>query len=242
MKHAPAPCSYVLKFATAMVLALACYELVESESIPTRSLLSLPRLDMALPLLLILALPNISYNLIINHSRHYIRFVAKVSDKHPVDFTYDWVKVNKFLQFSAYLVWYWLVIDMPLAERLAEIATLKRMTFAHLACGTYIFVLGLVLYFSVWAKLGVNGVCYGFKLGRPIKWVTGFPFNLGLRHPLYVGFTFIIMGLAVILIDRASAENGILLLSLVWSSYNISTGRTEEFSDESGKAEECLIE
>ena len=36
---------------------------------------------------------------------------------------------------------------------------------------------GQVLNAAVYRKLGKAGVYYGFKLGRPIPWETGFPFN-----------------------------------------------------------------
>ena len=32
-----------------------------------------------------------------------------------------------------------------------------------------------------------DGVYYGFKMGRPVPWSSAFPFNLGFRHPQYVG-------------------------------------------------------
>ena len=223
------------KLVSSIIICLVIFELIKSDTIATLSLFSIPKLNLALPVLFILAIPNISYYLIWNYSKQYVYFVKKVSNKHPVNFLFEWVKINKFFQFSTYLVWYWNVIETSFSERLFEIVSLRYMSLTHLVCGIYIFVLGLIIYFSVWAKLGVNGVCYGYKLGQPVKWVTGFPFNLGLRHPLYIGLTLIIMGLAVILIDKASAENGILLLSLIWSSYNISTGQTEEQSDKDKK-------
>jgi methylene-fatty-acyl-phospholipid synthase len=30
-------------------------------------------------------------------------------------------------------------------------------------------------------------VYYGPKLGHAVPWCTGFPFNLGVRHPQYLG-------------------------------------------------------
>ena len=45
---------------------------------------------------------------------------------------------------------------------------------------------------------------YGFKLGRPVGWATGFPFNAGFRHPQYVGSIVSQLGILLLLNSPAT--------------------------------------
>jgi len=67
-----------------------------------------------------------------------------------------------------------------------------------LAAGVILLVAGQVLNFSVFHRLGKNGVFYGNKLGREIPWQDGFPFSL-LHHPQYVGTVISIWGVFLIM-------------------------------------------
>ena len=42
---------------------------------------------------------------------------------------------------------------------------------------------GQTLNVAIYRAIGNDGVYYGFKLGRTVPWCSGFPFNIGLRHP-----------------------------------------------------------
>ena len=55
-------------------------------------------------------------------------------------------------------------------------------------------LIGQILNFMVYYRLGSKGVYYGNRLGYPIKWVTLFPFNV-LRHPQYIGCVLTLIGL-----------------------------------------------
>ena len=54
------------------------------------------------------------------------------------------------------------------------------------ALGCALIVLGQVLNFSVFYRLGTRGVFYGNKFGYEIPWIRDFPFSV-LKHPQYVG-------------------------------------------------------
>ena len=213
-------------------LAFGCHELLQSEKIPMSSLLSIPEMSTALPALFFLLLPHILYYYIWNWPKSYSKLVAKVSKQHPVDFMLTLVKIGKVIQFSSFLIWYSNAIETSFGTRIIEIFTLKSLTIVQFICGIYLMVIGQFINTYVWKKLGVDGACYGFKLGRPIEWVTGFPFNLGLRHPQYVATFLTICGVTFLLIDKASAENGIVVFVLIWNSYNIFTGWSEQISDQ----------
>jgi len=52
--------------------------------------------------------------------------------------------------------------------------------------GSALILMGQVLNFSVFYRLGSVGVFYGTKFGYQVPWCRKFPFSL-LKHPQYVG-------------------------------------------------------
>ena len=59
--------------------------------------------------------------------------------------------------------------------------------------GAILIVVGQILNFSVFHRLGKIGVFYGNKFGYEVPWHREFPFSL-LKHPQYVGALFSIWG------------------------------------------------
>ena len=49
--------------------------------------------------------------------------------------------------------------------------------------GVALILVGQTLNLAIYRAIGNDGVYYGFKLGRTVPWCSGFPFNIGLRHP-----------------------------------------------------------
>ena len=49
--------------------------------------------------------------------------------------------------------------------------------------GGGLILVGQSLNLAIYRAIGNDGVYYGFKLGRTVPWCSGFPFNIGLRHP-----------------------------------------------------------
>ena len=45
------------------------------------------------------------------------------------------------------------------------------------------FAYGQALNVAMYTSIGDVGVYYGFKMGAKVPWCSGFPFNVGLRHP-----------------------------------------------------------
>lgn len=65
------------------------------------------------------------------------------------------------------------------------------------ALGALIVIVGQALNVAVFFRLG-NAVFYGAEFGRPVPWITGFPFSI-VRHPQYVGTVLSIWGAFAIL-------------------------------------------
>ena len=49
--------------------------------------------------------------------------------------------------------------------------------------GLQLFIVGQGLNFAIYRAIGKSGVYYGFKIGVPVPWCTGFPFNVFTMHP-----------------------------------------------------------
>lgn len=59
-------------------------------------------------------------------------------------------------------------------------------------------VVGQILNFAVFIKLGERAVFYGNKFGYSVRWHDGFPFNV-VAHPQYVGTVTSIWGVFILL-------------------------------------------
>ena len=90
---------------------------------------------------------------------------------------------------------------------------------------------GQALNIGIFSTLGKEGVYYGYKLGKTIPWVTGFPFNLGLRHPQYVGNILTWWGVFQLLISSAVLSTGFLQLATFGMLGYTVIGMVEENSD-----------
>mmetsp|Transcript_21734 Transcript_21734/g.35946 ORF Transcript_21734/g.35946 Transcript_21734/m.35946 type:complete len:190 (+) Transcript_21734:176-745(+) len=66
-----------------------------------------------------------------------------------------------------------------------------------LVLGVAAICVGQFLNVHVHRKLGVDGIYYGIKLGRPIPWVYDWVFD-NLTHPQYIGMTIWAWGIALV--------------------------------------------
>ncbi|CAD7955480.1 unnamed protein product [Amoebophrya sp. A25] len=69
---------------------------------------------------------------------------------------------------------------------------------ASYVVGAGLISFGVWLQSHVYAKLGRDGVYYGFKFGKSIPWVSDFPFDT-FRHPQYTGAFSIYLGFCICL-------------------------------------------
>ena len=90
---------------------------------------------------------------------------------------------------------------------------------------------GQALNVAIYAAIGKDGVYYGFKLGRPVPWCDGFPFNLGFRHPQYVGGLLTQLGLLALASDERSLHAGLAPLAAWWVLLYVATSVQEALGD-----------
>merc|ERR1712061_663364 len=77
---------------------------------------------------------------------------------------------------------------------------------------------GQALNGGMYGAIGNAGVYYGFKLGKTVPWATGFPFNVGLRHPQYVGVVLTLWGALTVVMCGEVVRMGLPQLVIVWGS------------------------
>lgn len=81
------------------------------------------------------------------------------------------------------------------------------------ATGIWCYFVGQSLVLAVYKSLGTLGVYYSSLWPdryERIPWVYGFPYNIGIQHPMYVGTIVEVFGLALGFISRATIQAGLV--------------------------------
>lgn len=91
--------------------------------------------------------------------------------------------------------------------------------------------IGQTLNMAMYAAIGNDGVYYGFRLGREVPWCSGFPFNVGLRHPQYVGVVLTIYGGVACLLSESLVRAGLVQAGVAWASMYIVMAIMEQLND-----------
>ncbi|KAI8466259.1 MAG: hypothetical protein J3K34DRAFT_67752 [Monoraphidium minutum] len=130
--------------------------------------------------------------------------------------------LGKLLQFS--VVALWLGCTMPSGLCLDLGAVGLGQWLAALA----LFGYGQSLNAGIFRAIGRAGVYYGFKLGRPVPWVTGWPFD-AVAHPQYVGSALSVWALAALLWGAAPCGS-LLVLGSYWTALYVVTGAQEHYT------------
>jgi len=128
------------------------------------------------------------------------------------------------IQFTCLTFWFWTIRPDGLCFSLEAIEMWRWLAFLALVS------FGQALNVGIYKAIGKTGVYYGFKLGRKVPWVTGFPFNV-MSHPQYVGSTLTIWGamLLVHAVMPAHLQITLLYLTAYWSALYLVSGVKEHF-------------
>jgi len=149
----------------------------------------------------------------------------------------------KFLGKHAVAVFGKLVLGWKISQQLALCAFVSKLSmdtfkafFLALtpelwALAATLFALGQVLNGAIYYAIGEDGVYYGFKLGRPVPWATGFPFNAGYRHPQYVGAMLSQLGVLLVFVNATTLDDGLGLLLVYWTALYVVTSYIEATGD-----------
>mmetsp|Transcript_55828 Transcript_55828/g.88478 ORF Transcript_55828/g.88478 Transcript_55828/m.88478 type:complete len:234 (+) Transcript_55828:47-748(+) len=140
------------------------------------------------------------------------RFPLKLLGGHPVEVFASLEVVAKLVQAVS------LLLFLGTSGRSALLAAVfASPLWCWVACIVCV-ALGQTLNVAMYGAIGNAGVYYGFKLGREIDWCHGFPFNVGLRHPQYVGVVLTLWGALTVVLSKELADIGLPQVVLVWGS------------------------
>lgn len=128
------------------------------------------------------------------------------------------------LQFTCLTFWMWTTRPTGLCFDLSPVEPWRWLAFLGL------LTFGQALNVGIYKAIGKAGVYYGFKLGKKVPWVTGFPFNI-MSHPQYVGSTLTIWGalLLVYAVQPPHLQPMCGILCAYWSSLYLISGVKEHF-------------
>jgi methylene-fatty-acyl-phospholipid synthase len=135
----------------------------------------------------LLAIERVCYVLV---WRYPDRFQDWAGESDPVDSLKRLFLLFKLIQIGVFSAW---IISFSEVFPPPPTAPLPWLIF-----GLVLIVVGQVLNFSVFWRLGKVGVFYGNRLGHQVPWVQGFPFSL-VPHPQYVGTLMSIWGLFLVM-------------------------------------------
>jgi phosphatidyl-N-methylethanolamine N-methyltransferase len=136
----------------------------------------------------LLSLERVCYVLVWRYPEPFRRICDRLATPSPGDPVSVLQKLFygfKAIQLGVFFGWYYLYGNGSFSPLSGDILSL--------AIGGALIVAGQILNFSVFYRLGTNGVFYGNQFGYEIRWCREFPFSL-LKHPQYVGTLFSIWG------------------------------------------------
>jgi methylene-fatty-acyl-phospholipid synthase len=129
--------------------------------------------------------------------------------------------LHAVIQFAAVLLWFSSIQPRGLCIHLNQVSLLQWLAFLILVC------YGQSLNVGIFQAIGHDGVYYGFKLGRKIPWVTGWPFDT-VSHPQYVGSVLTIWGF-VALVWGQYPGTPLLLTAGYWTLVYAATAVHEQY-------------
>lgn len=173
-------------------------------------------MDIQISLLaLALSLPHILYMFIWFRPKFW-----QTCFEQPID-TFAQVAVAlKVLQFSSFLAWYYY------AKQPGPILELQQLHAGNIFIWIIFIAAGQVLNVGIYHAIGRVGVYYGFKLGRHVPWVNGFPFNV-VSHPQYVGSVLSVWSIPALVWQQR--PTGLLPITAFWTALYALTAVQEQY-------------
>ncbi len=101
----------------------------------------------------------------------------------------------------------------------ADPVNLSQLSLLRIVTGSQLLIVGQILNISIYNAIGKAGVYYGYKIGVPVPWVTGFPFNVFTMHPQYAGAVMTIFGAGVLLVTEEHARRGLVAVAIIGALY-----------------------
>ena len=143
----------------------------------------------------------------VHFAQMYIRpLLLKTTGKgKPLDCIVSLFWLSKIFQFGSMFGFYFSVGPLP---AVASISLFRWVL------GLQLMLLGQLLNAAIYNAIGKAGVYYGYKIGVPVPWCTGFPFNVFTMHPQYMGVCMSIVGGGILMVTEEQAYAGFVGVGL----------------------------
>ncbi|KAG2485193.1 hypothetical protein HYH03_016082 [Edaphochlamys debaryana] len=155
-------------------------------------------------LLFVISLPHLLYAYVWTNPTVWLRFWGKRS----VDTFATAGVLGKVLQYAGMFVWLWSNQDTGVCFR-------QPLALWQLAVAAVLIGYGQALNFGTYKALGTAGVYYGCRLGKPIPWVHGWPFDT-VAHPQYVGCILSVWGALALMLHAVPLPTA-AIIAVFWS-------------------------
>lgn len=180
----------------------------------------------------VLSLPHILYYFIWMKPYLWMRSATK-ANLDPVQRIYHLAVVIKIVQYSAVLYWWYAILEpRQLQTALEHISPWSETPFTFWqGLGIPMFLIGQFLNFAAYGAIGINGIYYGYKLGKKIPWCYDWPFGgpWALKNPQYIGCSISIWGAFFFFCSTPHYEAGATNISIFWSLCYLFSGIIENF-------------
>ena len=178
--------------------------------------------------LLCLSVERVCYTVVWLFPAHFAHFASRsplrlIGSGQPLEAIITLFWVSKCFQFGSLFGWYFATGPLP---SLAEVSLLRWVT------GVQLLSMGQLLNAAIYRAIGKAGVYYGYKLGVPVPWCTGFPFNVFSMHPQYCGCVMTIFGAGVLMITERHAHAGFTGLGVAAAAYYVYMSVVEDIPAE----------
>lgn len=169
---------------------------------------------------LALSIERIIYTIVWLFPTHFVYFTSthvnihpeasKLMGKTPLDVILFLFYFSKVFQYGSIFGWFFWTAPAPALE---TISSLRLLT------GMQLVLVGQLLNVSIYRAIGKAGVYYGYKIGVPVPWCTGFPFNVFTMHPQYAGCIMTIIGGGILIFTSQHQHEGFAGVGLIASLY-----------------------
>ena len=193
-----------------------------------------------------LALPYLSYAFVWHRTDDFQALVQRVAP--GVGYVKAFATMAhalKVVQLAAVLLFFRAFDSAPRVPAAAAAADAGYGAAAHLAAlpprtlvlSAVLLAVGQALNAGVYLAIGETGVYYGFKLGHAVEWVHGFPFNLRLRHPQYLGACLTYWALLLLAASPTAVRDGAVHMVAALCGMYVAVSRMEEGGGEDQEQE-----
>ena len=177
-----------------------------------------------------LSTERLCYTWVHSFSTSFVAFsrtpLGRLMGNKPLDVVFTLFCFNKTVQFGTFLLFYFHTIGFqsPFESGFAW-SDVTPLQWIWLIYG---LIIGQGLNTAIYRAIGKAGVYYGYRLGEPVPWVTGFPFSV-VPHPQYFGTCIFCIGVNVFTATRKHIEAGWFNLTAVQCLFYVYMGLVEDY-------------